>query len=224
MTLDPRVERGMAAQLFARRRLLDAGEEHLGWKVGFGTPPVMEKLGTSSALVGYLMRGAIVESGSSVSLAGWTKAILEPEIAVHMGADVTDPGSVADAVAGVGAAIELADLHPPPEDVEAMLAGDLYQRGVLLGPMRPGFDVSDVRAVVVRNGEEAGATDDPTEATGDPLDVVAHVAATLSAAGEQLRGGSVIICGSVIPALEVQPGDTVEVALEPLGTLRVSFT
>src|SRR5439155_12358815 len=35
---DPRVVRGMQAQLELRRRRLAAGDEPLGWKVGFGAP------------------------------------------------------------------------------------------------------------------------------------------------------------------------------------------
>ncbi len=36
----------MQAQLAARRRRLDAGEVHLGWKIGFGAPAAMAKLYT----------------------------------------------------------------------------------------------------------------------------------------------------------------------------------
>jgi 2-keto-4-pentenoate hydratase len=214
---DERVQRGMAAQLEERSRRLAAGEEPLGWKVGFGTPAVMEQLGTSASLVGYLMAGARLEAGSDVSLAGWTKPVLEPEIAVVLGEDPA-------AIAGLAVAIELADLHPAPGDVEAMLAGDLNQRHVLVGPVREGADAADVVARVRRNGELEGATDDPTAAVGRPADVVAHVAATLDAAGARLEPGAVIITGSVIPALEVRPGDEVEVELAPLGTLVVRFT
>lgn len=224
---DVRIERGMAAQLEMRRRRLQAGDEHLGWKVGFGTPAVMESLGTSSALIGYLVRGAVLKSGSTVSLAGWSKPMLEPEIAVHLRSDVpggTDPDAIEQAVGGLGAAIELADLHPAPGDVEAMLAGDLYQRHVLLGPVRDVRSPEGVALVLRRGGEVVGETDDPTAATGELSDVVGHVASTLAAAGERLRAGSVIIAGSVIPAIEVEPGDEVEVSLEPLGTLRVSFS
>jgi 2-keto-4-pentenoate hydratase len=217
----------MEAQLARRAQRLSGGEEHLGWKVGFGTPPVMERLGTSASLVGFLVRSAVVESGSTVSVGDWTKPILEPEIAVHVRGDVragADRDEVLGAIAGLSAAIELADLDPPPDDVEAMLADDLYQRAVLLGPVRPGADVADVRAVVRRNGEVEGSTDDPTAAVGNPLDVVAHVAATLEACGAGLEAGSVIITGSVVPALDVEPGDEVTVELEPLGTLTVGFT
>ena len=224
---DDRVQRGMAAQLILRRERLDAGDEHLGWKVGFGTPAVMESLGTTSALVGYLVRGAVVPSGGTVSLAGWTKPMLEPEIAVHLRSDVrggADRDLVEAAVGGLGAAIELADIHPAPGDVEAMLAGDLYQRHVLLGPVRGVRAPDGVALELRRRGELVGETDDPTAATGDLLDVVGHVASTLEAAGERLRAGSVVITGSVIPPIEVAAGDDVEVSLEPLGTLRVSFT
>jgi 2-keto-4-pentenoate hydratase len=216
----------MAAQLARRAERLSAGEEHLGWKVGFGTPEVMERLGTSASLVGYLVRSAVVDSGSTVSVGGWGKPILEPEIAVYLSGDVpagADRDAIRDAIAGLGAAIELADLDPPPGDVEAMLADDLYQRAVLLGPVRSDVDAAEVRAVVRRNGEVAGSTDDPTAAVGHPLDVVAHVAATLEAAGARLEAGSVIITGSVIPMLDVAAGDEVTVELEPLGLLSIAF-
>jgi 2-keto-4-pentenoate hydratase len=215
----------MEAQLAERQRMLAAGEEHLGWKVGFGTPPVMEQLGTDAPLVGYLLRRAVVESGSALSLEGWAKPVLEPEIAVHLARDVEGGmgrNAIRDAVAGLGAAIELVDLDPPPSDVEAMLAGDLYQRAVLLGP--PSEGLADVRAMVRRNGAVEAEADDATAVTGHPLDVVAHVAATLAAVGERVQAGSVVICGSVMPALAVAPGDDVTVDLDPLGTLSVRFT
>jgi 2-keto-4-pentenoate hydratase len=32
-----------------------------------------------------------------------------------------------------------------------------------------------------------------------------------------------VICGSIVPALDISPGDTVEVRLRPHGSLSVSF-
>jgi 2-keto-4-pentenoate hydratase len=32
-----------------------------------------------------------------------------------------------------------------------------------------------------------------------------------------------VICGSIVPALDIEPGDTVEVRIAPLGTLTVTF-
>ena len=216
----------MLAQLTERRRRIEDGEASLGWKLGMGVPAAMAKLGTDAPLVGYLLAPARVEDGGTVSLDGWGTAKLEPEIAVHMGADLAAGASRADAeaaIAGLGPAIELVDLDPSADDPEAILAADIFQRHVLLGPVTEGATAAGTSARALKNGDEAAATDDATEATGDPVDLVLHVANVVGAAGEGLLAGEVVICGSVVPALDVAPGDTVEVQLDPLGSLTVSF-
>ena len=216
----------MLAQLTERRRRIEDGEASLGWKLGMGVPAAMAKLGTDAPLVGYLLAPARVDDGGTVSLDGWGTAKLEPEIAVHMGADLAAGASRADAeaaIAGLGAAIELVDLDPSADDPEAILAADIFQRHVLLGPVTEGATAAGTSARALKNGDEAAATADATEATGDPVDLVLHVANVVGAAGEGLRAGEVVICGSVVPALDVAPGDTVEVQLDPLGSLTVSF-
>ncbi len=216
----------MSAQLAERRRRIDAGEAPLGWKLGMSAPPVMEKLGIEAPLVGFLLEPARVESGGSVDLADWQNPRLEPEIAVHMASDLGGGASREEAtaaIAGLGVAIELVDLDPDASDPEAILAADIFQRHVLLGPLREGATATGVTARATLNGDEAAATDDATQATGDPVDLVLHVANTLVAAGERLRAGEVVICGSVVPALAVGSGDAVEVTLDPLGRLSVLF-
>src|SRR5262249_36569913 len=86
---DARVVRGMRAQLELRRKRLDAGDAPLGWKVGFAAPAMLQRLDITGPLVGFLTRAARVQSGGSVSLAGWVKPVAEPEIAVHIGRDVS---------------------------------------------------------------------------------------------------------------------------------------
>jgi 2-keto-4-pentenoate hydratase len=216
----------MLAQLTERRRRIEAGEAPLGWKLGFGVPAAMAKLGIDAPLVGYLLESARIEDGGTVSLDGWGGAKLEPEIAAHLGADLAPGASreqVEAAIAGLGVAIELVDLDPDADDPEAILAADIFQRYVLLGPLVAGAGAGGVSARIVANGDEAAAAEDATEVTGDPIDLVRHVADVVGEAGETVRAGEVVICGSVVPALSVAPGDTVEVHLDPLGSLRVAF-
>ena len=94
---------------------------------------------------------------------------------------------------------------------------------MLLGPVTEGASTDDVSLHVLVNGEEVAATDGVTEATGELDGLVEHVAKTLEAAGASLERGDMVICGSIVPALEIAPGDEVEVSLAPLGTLAVSF-
>src|SRR6185436_15137167 len=112
-----------------------AGEKPIGWKVGFGAPAAMETLRITAPLIGHLTDRARLEPASKVSLAGWSKAAAEAEIAVFMGKDL--PGganrdAAKNAIAGIAPAIELADVDFPPDDVEAILKGNIYQRHVLL--------------------------------------------------------------------------------------------
>ena len=134
---DPRIARGMTAQLAKRRERITAGERPLGWKVGLGAPATMERLKLQGPVVGFLMQRALLLSGSTVSLQGWAKPVAEPEIAVRMMRDLAG-GATADAAASavkqIFPAIELADLDPAPtpDNIDAVLEGDIYQRHVIL--------------------------------------------------------------------------------------------
>ena len=219
----------MRLQLAHRELVLAQGRRHLGWKVGFGSPAAMKRFGTRAPLVGFMTDASLLDSGAVCSLAGWTRAMLEPEIAVHIGRDVAagaDAEQVSGAISGLGAAIELADLDAAVEGVEAILAGDIFHRHVILGPPDPGRaggSVEGIDARVTRDGEEVASTSDLQANTGKLLDVLASVAATLAGLGEALSAGDVVIMGSVVPPIEVHAGESVRVAMVPIGILEVRF-
>jgi len=227
---DPRVARGMTAQLKLRRQRLDAGDRPLGWKVGFGAPAMLERLKISGPLVGFLTQNARIPSGGTVSLAGWAKPVAEPEVAVHIGRDVAagaDRDTAAAGIAGISPAIELVDLHEPPEDPERVLGHDIYQRHVVIAgttPARAGSAADGLTCRIIRRGAEFARTSDPQANTGTWIDIVRHVANVLAAFGERLRAGEIIITGSVVPPLAIEPDeDGLAFALDPIGTISVRF-
>jgi 2-keto-4-pentenoate hydratase len=227
---DPRIIRGMAAQLALRQQRLDAGDRPLGWKVGFGAPAILERFKISAPLVGFLTQAARIEPGGTVSLAGWTKPVAEPEVAVHIGRDLpagADRITVAAAIAGISPAIELADLDEPPDEPERILAHNIYQRHVVIadsGPTRAGNTPDGLTCRIIRRGAEVARTTDPQANTGAWLEIVRHVADVLAAAGERLRAGEIIITGSVVPPLVIEPDEReIAFALDPVGTVSVRF-
>jgi 2-keto-4-pentenoate hydratase len=227
---DPRIVRGMTAQLALRRQRLDAGDRPLGWKVGFGAPALLERFKISGPLVGFLTHNARVAPGGTVSLAGWTKPVAEPEVAVHIGRDIAagaDHATAATAIAGISPAIELADLHEPAEDPERILSHDIYQRHVVLAgtsPARMGAAADGLTCRIIRRGVEFARTSDPQANTGAWVDIVRHVADVLAAFGERLRAGEIVITGSVVAPLMVEPDeDSLAFALDPIGTISVRF-
>ena len=228
IVLDERIAAGMRDQLAVRDERVRAGDRQIGWKVGFGSAAAKAALGTDRPLVGFLMESNRVDDGADVAVATWTAPFLEPEIAVHLERDVAPDAAWSDvrsAIGGLSAAIELADVDPPPEDVRAILAGNIFHRHVVLGAVEEGRATGDgITGRFLRDGEEIAATDDPSALTGELVEVVRLTAETLAACGEHLRAGEVVITGSVITPQPVAPGQRVEVELGPLGRLGLRLT
>jgi 2-keto-4-pentenoate hydratase len=217
----------MALQLDVRRERLAAGEQPLGWKVGFGAPTWLEQLGLTAPLVGFMTDAALIEPGETVDVSEWIRSVAEPEIAVHLGADV--PGGagqdqVRAAISGLSTSIELADVEFPPEDIEQILAGNIYHRRLALGAMDPeraGGWIDDLRAVIEVDGERNAETADLEALTGELIWVVKSVADLLDAAGERLRAGEIIIAGSVVPPIPGAEVGEVTFRLDPLEPVTV---
>jgi 2-keto-4-pentenoate hydratase len=207
MSGDARIARGMDAMLELWRARLEAGERRLGWKVGFGAPAAMQRLSTDRPLVGFLTSGGLISDGATVAIGDWTAAMVEVEIAVVVGE-------------GLAPAIELADLHPPPEDPEPIMAGNIFHRRVMLGPVSP---PRDVVARLLCDGELVASTDTPAALTGELDDVVRLTAELLQAHGERLLPGDVLITGSIFPPRPIAPGHRYEAQLPPLGSVSVTL-
>ena len=212
---DERITEGMKHQLADLRRKLDRDARPLGYKLGFGTEQAMKNLGTDAPLVGHLVTANRLESGAVVDISNWGNPKLEPEIVARAG----EQGEIT----AIGAAIELVDLDTSISDPQAILEANIFQRHVLLGPVSEGADPAEAKLTVLVDGEEVATADDVTAATGDLDGLVKHVAKTLKAAGAELQRGDMVICGSIVPALDIAPGATVEVRLPPLGSLVVNF-
>jgi 2-keto-4-pentenoate hydratase len=220
---DPRVRRGMERQLDLRRRHLAEGARPIGWKLGLGTPAAMEQHGTSAPLVGFLTDRGLRDPGAEIEIGAWARPAAEPELAVHLAADVPaggDRDAVAGAIGGLGVAIELVDLGAV--ELEDILAGDIFHRHVVLGPAVAGVAPEDLTAEL-RHGDRAETVEDPLELVGDPVTAVAHLASHLAAFGETVRAGSVLITGSIVPALMIAPGERLEYSVDTLGELRLQF-
>lgn len=218
----------MAAQLAERKRRLEAGEQALGWKVGFGAPSAKSSLGIDRPLVGYLMRSAIMDNACNISFADFSKVAVEPEIAVYMGRSLdsgADKEAVAEAISGLGAAVEIADVTFPPTDgCEAILSGNIYQKALILGAAdvrRAGAVLTGLAATVNVNGASADVPDDLEANTGPILEIVAVVADTLAAMGERLNAGDLIIAGSIVPPLFPEAGTSISYTLGEASPLSV---
>ena len=227
---DPRIAKGMRAQMELRKRRFNEGAHQVGWKVGFGAPASMQKLKLTAPLVGFILDRAMLPSGAKISLFGWQTPAAEAEIAAYIGHDLGPHASrdeVRRAVVAIGPAIELADIDSPTDDVEGVLAGDIFQRHVVLGPrdiMRQGARLQGLKGRLSRGGQDIPVPADLQTNIGDVLNIVRHVADTAVAIGDRLRTGQFVICGSLTAPMLLESNDTgVDFALEPIGGIAVRF-
>ena len=212
--LDERIRRGLDAQLRDLQRRTAGGERRIGWKVALNDPRVQGALGIERPVIGYLASGTVVAAGGAHSLAGATRPAVEPEIAVHVG----EGGSVA----GLGPALEVIDVDLPFDDLEQVMAGNVFHRAVVLGPVSPGrTGLAGLRARFAGGGEEREI--DVAAAAMEPAEVVALVSGYLEAAGEALRAGEMIIAGSLITAVPAPAGARFTLDVDPLGTVALEL-
>lgn len=224
---DSRILRGMDKLLKLRQGRLDAGDKAIGWKVGFGAPASLEALRLDAPLVGFLTDKVLLDSGSALSIAGWTKPAAEPEIAVYLNRDlpgVSDRETIQAAISAIGPAIEIADVHFPPNDVEAILAGNIYNRHVILGKSdnsRAGCTLDGLVGRIYRNGQEIATVTDLQVLTGNFIGIVQHVANLLASLGQMLRSGDVIITGSIVPPPWIERDEEIRFDLDPIDKLTI---
>jgi 2-keto-4-pentenoate hydratase len=228
---DPRVVKGMTAQLAERRQRIASGEKPLGWKMGFGAPGAMKLMQTSGPLSGYLLQSALLSSGATVDVKGWTQPVAEPEIGVRLGADLApgaDAAAARAAIASLTPAIELADLDLAgnPDAVAPILARNIFQRRVVLSAVsRDRGDTAGLVSRVFRRGKLAAEAAEPEALTGKLPDLLRHLADMLGAFGERLRAGDLVICGSTVPPPLIDADETDFLhAVDPIGDVAVRFT
>ena len=100
---DPRIAAGMRRQFELRKQRLDSGAKQIGWKVGLGAPAALERCKLTKPVVGFLLDRAQLDSGTAVSLKGWTKPVAEIEIAAYIARDLPANADDATVRAAIGA-------------------------------------------------------------------------------------------------------------------------
>jgi 2-oxo-3-hexenedioate decarboxylase/2-keto-4-pentenoate hydratase len=123
------------------------------------------------------------------------------------------------------AAIELIeDLHYDYKrlDAAAMVAGNVWNAGVVLGAPVTGWRAQDLARATARlsiNGQEIGSGSGG-DVMGHPLNALAW----LAAAGAPLRRGMIVMTGSMVPIQYPVAGDQVVIEVSGLGSVELVLT
>ena len=206
------VERGTTAMLVRLREIVAQGAEQIGWKVGFNITAAQDKLGIDAPLAGFLTANGLLEDGAEVALADGP-VVVESEVAVELGED-------ARTIVALLPALEVADPPDLDQDVETILAGNIFHRAVVFGPRVETSAPGAGRVLVNGEVEHVMA---PGDTSGHLEAMVEAVRRRLAAVDDDLQPGQRIITGVLAPPHTAQPGDRVRLELDALGGVELLF-
>ena len=219
---------GMQVQLDKWQCLLESGHKRVGWKIGFNALADQQRMKLAMPIVGFLTSESILDSGSTYKGKKHAKLMLEAEVGILIGKDVSASAGKAQllaAIEGFAPAIEVVDVARSSHDITSILEDNIFHETFILGELIKDiaeFKVKDILGNVSVNNQVV-QTADPSRYPDDISEVVSVVADTLAKQGKCLQAGDWIISGSITQPVEVFAGDQVEVALLPLGSLSLNI-
>jgi 2-keto-4-pentenoate hydratase len=205
-----------------------------GYKIALSTPAMRKFVGVDEPQAGVLLERVLRRSPARVAAADYVRLIVEFEVAVKIGTDLSaadapfDRRRIEQAVDTVMPALELADdrgadyaelaRHPLH-----LIADNSWNEGAVFGPESTAWrsmDLAAVRGVATLNGKPLGEGRG-ADALGHPMDAVAWIANHLAAQGRGLLRGELVITGSLVPSARVKAGDRLRFELEGLGAAEL---
>lgn len=200
-----------------------------GLKIATTTKVMQALMGIDHPCGGMIYASRIHASPAVIRNSEYVNVRVECELAVRLGSDLPASGapytrdSVRAAVAEVMAAFELIeDRNAVYKDTKALslIADNAWNGGIVVGKakaMPAAFEPDGVTGTLKRNGkvEATGKTDDPFGA----LAWLANLAAERQ---RPMRKGMVVITGSLIPTIDIAPGERLDFGIEGVGEVTMS--
>jgi 2-keto-4-pentenoate hydratase len=207
------------------------GRRMVGRKIGLTSKSVQSQLGVDQPDYGVLFQDMQIGNGASLDSRRVLQPKAEVEIALVLSHDLDAPHATAEQIAAATAyavtAIEIVDSRIA--DWKITFADTVADNGssafFVLGDDRrklEGLDLYTCGMAMEVNGRVAslGAG---AACLGHPLNAAAWLARTLSAAGETLRAGDVVLTGALGPMVALSPGDQVVARVGGLGSASFSY-
>ena len=225
------LEQAYRVQLALLDMELAMGERQAGWKVGLTADAMREMFGGKEPVFGHLLESGSIPSGHTFKFSDLRNAMVENEILITMGEDLSGPDATPEdarrAISTIAPAFEIVELRGADMRVDMPLAltDNVAQRAFVHGgpvALSPDLDFGTISAEVRVNGKvhESVLGGDVMD---NQLQTVAWLANALHRYGRRLQAGQRIMSGSFTKPVPVQAGDTVETQFSGVGTVKVIF-
>lgn len=211
-------------------RRMAEGARLVGLKVGLTSKAMQASSGIDEPDFGYLLDDMAAANGARLAHADYCVPRVELELAFVVKEPLAGPdNSIVDVLRAtdyVVPSLEIIDTRvQEPRRIFDTIADNGAAAAFVLGgrPIGPTeVDLRWVSGVLYRNAEVA-ETGVAMGVLGHPAQALVWLANKLSAFGERLEPGQIVLSGSFVRPIWAQPGDTIQADFGPLGTVGVSF-
>jgi 2-oxo-3-hexenedioate decarboxylase/2-keto-4-pentenoate hydratase len=202
-----------------------------GLKIATTTKVMQQLMGIDHPCMGTIFAGRVYASPAAIAKADFINVRVECELAVRLGRDLPTPArpytreSVRDAVTHTMAAFELIEdrfADYKSSKALSLIADNAWNGGIVIGSAKPlpaSLDLDGVAGVLKRDGREIALGN-----TDDPLGALAWLANQAVECGRPMTAGMVVITGSVIPTVDIAPGERLDFALDGIGETSMTAT
>ncbi|QMV84128.1 2-oxo-hepta-3-ene-1,7-dioic acid hydratase [Corynebacterium hindlerae] len=228
---DMTVEDSYAVQNEWRRRGIEAGRRPVGRKIGLTSKVMQEATGITEPDYGAIFEDMVFENGSEIEHAQFSNVRIEVELAFVLKYQLTGPNcTIFDVLRATEYVVPALEILSSRIEMEGRTIVDTISDNAAMGGMVYGgnpvapteVDLRWVSALLYRN-ETIEDTGVAAAVLNHPAMGVAWLANKLSAHGDTLQPGEIILAGSFTKPMWVQPGDTVHADYGTLGAITCRF-
>jgi 2-keto-4-pentenoate hydratase len=206
----------------------------VGYKIGCTSAVMQQYLDIPHPCGGGVFDKSVHESGAKLRFGDYVRVGVECEIAVRLARSLSpseEPFTaewVMEAIEAYFPAIEIVDdryVKWETMGAPTLIADDFFAAGCVLGKPVARTKAPDLLKVSGRaliNGDEAGRGTG-ADVLGHPHNALAWLANHLAEEGKGLHAGQIVLTGSLVKTVWLNPGDKVKMELDGLGTVTADF-
>lgn len=225
------VEDSYAVQNEWRRRAQEDGRRLVGRKIGLTSKVMQEATGITEPDYGAIFADQVHENGSVIEHGQYSNVRIEVELAFVLKDELRGPNvSIFDVLRATEYVVPALEILSSRIQMEGRTIVDTISDNAALGGMVYGgnpvapdsVDLRWISALLYRN-ETLEDTGVAAAVLNHPANGVVWLANKLSAHGDALEAGSIVLAGSFTKPMWVHPGDTVHADYGQLGAITCRF-
>ena len=208
------------------------GERVVGYKVGCTSRAIRRQFSLSEPICGRLMAPHVHYGETDLNWHDYVQCAVEPEFVLGIGKDVAaeveDETELLGAVDWVAPGIEIHNYRFRFGDptLQELIASNGIHAGLVVGRQRVSPAQVDfaLEGVGLFRGGQLEASGIGAEIMGGPLKSLAWLTNHLVRHGERLRAVQLVIPGSAVELVSVEPGDRITASFTRVGSVEAEFS